>query len=209
MTFAKYLRNNVKNISARESQPSFFARYVGIVVWVVIEICFDANFTFSLAKFSVGWDQLECDDTVGVLLEQGHETLEYFYILSQSICFTKMVKTSFGVFPSTLMLLTSITSSPTWIKPDLSAAPPCIIRAMMILPVSSSVLIVAPWWKRIFNRFVLNAQLRFIQNNGKDFSIDSLNCRMKTSEAFFAQVVKLRAHSFHTQIAFMLLVTPI
>lgn len=57
---------------------------------------------------------------------------------------TKIVKTSAGVFPSTLILLTSITSSPTWIRPLRSAAPPTRILAMIILPVSSSVLIVAP-----------------------------------------------------------------
>lgn len=59
-------------------------------------------------------------------------------------CYTNMVSTSPGVLPSTLMLLTSMTSSPTCIRPDRSAAPPCMMRAMMILPVSSSVLMVAP-----------------------------------------------------------------
>lgn len=62
---------------------------------------------------------------------------------------TKIVSTSFGVLPSTLIPFTSITSSPTCIKPDRSAAPPCIIRAMIIFPVSSSVFIVAPCKHRI------------------------------------------------------------
>lgn len=63
---------------------------------------------------------------------------------------TRISRTSAGVFPSTLMPFTSITSSPTWIRPERSAAPPCIMRAITIFPVSSSVFIVAPcmWWQR-------------------------------------------------------------
>lgn len=63
---------------------------------------------------------------------------------------TSILRTSLGVFPSTLMPFTSHTSSPTWMSPERSAAPPCIIRAITIFPVSSSVFIVAPWWKNEF-----------------------------------------------------------
>lgn len=66
------------------------------------------------------------------------------------ILLTSILRTSLGVFPSTLMPLTSHTSSPTWMSPDRSAAPPCIIRAITIFPVSSSVFIVAPWQRNTF-----------------------------------------------------------
>lgn len=57
---------------------------------------------------------------------------------------TRISRTSFGVLPITSMPFTSITSSPGWMRPERSAAPPCITRAITILPVRSSVLIVAP-----------------------------------------------------------------
>ena len=53
-----------------------------------------------------------------------------------------------GVCPSTLTPLTSMTSSPTDIRPDRSAAPPCITLAINMRPVSSSALMVAPYNKR-------------------------------------------------------------
>jgi len=62
----------------------------------------------------------------------------------ENVQFTKMCRTKLGVFPSTLIPLTSQTSSPTWMRPDRSAAPPCIIRAITILPVISQVFMVAP-----------------------------------------------------------------
>ena len=58
--------------------------------------------------------------------------------------FFNICNTSSGVFPSTFNPFTSTTSSPGNISPDLSAAPPCITRAIVIFPVSSSFLIVAP-----------------------------------------------------------------
>lgn len=58
---------------------------------------------------------------------------------------TNIASTSAGVLFSTLIPFTSITSSPAWISPERSAAPPCITRAITIFPVSSSVLIVAPY----------------------------------------------------------------
>ena len=57
---------------------------------------------------------------------------------------TSILSTSFGVLPSTFIPLTSITSSPQDMRPDRSAAPPCITRAINIRPVPSSALIVAP-----------------------------------------------------------------
>ncbi len=56
-----------------------------------------------------------------------------------------MSMTSWGDLPWVLVPLTSCTSSPTWMSPQRSAAPPCMIRAMWMIPVCSFSLIVAPW----------------------------------------------------------------
>lgn len=91
---------------------------------------------------------------------------------------TNIARTSFGVFPSTLIPLTSMTSSPTWIRPLRSAAPPCIILAMIIFPVTSSVLIVAPCKEMfiVFNYYltiVLQVHLVDVQCLYQEYWYDS------------------------------------
>ena len=51
------------------------------------------------------------------------------------------------------MPFTSMTSSPQDMRPDLSAAPPCITRAIKMRPVPSSALMVAPYskWYRLIH----------------------------------------------------------
>lgn len=89
---------------------------------------------------------------------------------------TSILRTSLGVLPSTLMLLTSTTSSPTCMSPERSAAPPCITLAITIFPVSSSVLIVAP----CRNTFILPSNLNWMLPLLKD--TQNINFFFKQSE---------------------------
>lgn len=132
-------------ITTFKSQSSFLTWYVWVILGIIIKVSSHSDLTFPLSHFSIWRYQFECYRPFRILLKKNvknwiSNTTDYFFFE-----FTKIDSTSPGVFPSTLIPFTSITSSPTWINPERSAAPPCIILAITILPVSSSVFIVAPW----------------------------------------------------------------
>lgn len=106
----------------------------------------DTDAILPIGPCALGWDQLERDGPLGVLLETRNGVGQVFLdgIQKGKNVITRISRTSLGVLPRTSIPLTSTTSSPGWMRPERSAAPPCITRAMTIFPVRSSVLIVAP-----------------------------------------------------------------
>ena len=59
----------MKNVTTTESEASFFARYVRIIVRVVVEVSSDSHFALTLTKLAIIWHQLESYDTVRILLK--------------------------------------------------------------------------------------------------------------------------------------------
>ena len=133
----------MENVALDERKSGLFAWNVLVILRIVIKLRPQPDSGFPDQRFANVRNQLEGDRVfrhllIGKSVKIGRLRLR---IKNQS---TKIRRTSFGVLPSTLIPLTSMTSSPTEINPDLSAAPPCMTLAIKIRPVPSSAFIVAP-----------------------------------------------------------------
>lgn len=110
------LGHNVQHIAALEGQTRLLARNVRIHIRIVVKVGPHPHFGLALGALVVRGNQLKGNGALRVLLVVYKRYENYIKNeVSRSILsiLTSMVSTSPGVLPSTLMLLTSMTSSPT------------------------------------------------------------------------------------------------